>query len=297
MKIFIAEPTGISVETYREALGDHEIHELDTRGMSDAELITAIGDAEILVLTNRPVSAGVIEALPGLKMISVAFAGIDHLDAKAIVQREIKVNNAAGYANTAVAELVFGYMLALSRRLLENAQQIHQGVGTNTGHELKGKTLGIVGYGAIGQEVARLAEAFGMEPLIYSRSGSASLETLFRSSDFISLHLPLNESTRHLIGAELFSVMKPSACLINAARGPIIKEADLIHALRNKQLSAAAIDVFDMEPPLPADYPLLQEANVLATPHIGFNTAEALKTKGELALRNVVQFIQECSSR
>ena len=224
-------------------------------------------------------------------MIAVAFAGIDHIDQNAAQLQNILINNAAGYANTAVAELTLGFMIALARNIPQNSNSILNGAKTNTGSELKGKNIGIVGYGAIGKEVERLARAFGMNPIIFSRSYKNTLDDIFRQSDFVTLHIPLTKDTKGLIGNDLLSIMKPSAFLINCARGPIINTNDLIQCLDNGSIAGAALDVFDMEPPLPNEYPLLKYSNVIATPHIGFNTNEALQTKGKITLNNILAFI------
>jgi D-3-phosphoglycerate dehydrogenase len=291
MKIYFLEPIGVSIEQSRVTLSKHEIIELDTRGWSDEQLIQATHDADILVLTNRQISAIVIKSLTKLKMIAVAFAGIDHIDQNAAQLQNILINNAAGYANTAVAELTLGFMIALARNIPQNSNSILNGAKTNTGSELKGKNIGIVGYGAIGKEVERLARAFGMNPIIFSRSYKNTLDDIFRQSDFVTLHIPLTKDTKGLIGNDLLSIMKPSAFLINCARGPIINTNDLIQCLDNGSIAGAALDVFDMEPPLPNEYPLLKYSNVIATPHIGFNTNEALQTKGKITLNNILAFI------
>ncbi len=293
MKIFILEPTGATLSAYQKQLASHEIVEIDSRGWRDAKLLEAIHDADIVVLTNRPLSKYVISNMPNLKFIAVAFAGIDHVDAETILARNITVKNAAGYANTAVAELVMGLMISLARRIPENNAEVRHGALTNSGTQLKDKILGIVGMGAIGKEVARLAAAFQMQILAYDRKSLLTLETLFSQSDYVSLHIPLLETTNGIINLELLSKMKATAYLINCARGPIINEQDLSVALKQGMLAGAALDVFDVEPPIPGSHILLQAPNVIATPHIGFNTVEAVAAKGQMALDNVVEFICE----
>lgn len=291
MKIAIIEPIGVTSDEIHSELFNETVTECDSRNWSDEQLINHIKDAHIVALTNRPLSAAVIHAATELKLIAVAFAGIDHIDMDVVNQRHILVKNAAGYANTAVAELVFGFMISLARDIPGNNQKVRQKATTNTGIELKNKILGIVGLGAIGSEVKRLAAAFQMKTLAYGKNSQLTLENLFSQSDFITLHIPLVKETRGMVDLKLLSTMKKTAYLINCARGPIVVSSDLKHALEQQLIAGAAIDVFDMEPPLPTDYTLFEAPNLIATPHIGFNTQEALRTKGLLTLKNIQEFL------
>ncbi|KTD56775.1 D-3-phosphoglycerate dehydrogenase [Legionella santicrucis] len=291
MKIAIIEPIGVTSDEIHSELFNQAITECDSRNWSDEQLINHIKDAHIVALTNRPLSAKVIHAATELKFIAVAFAGIDHIDMDAVNQRNILVKNAAGYANTAVAELVFGLMISLARDIPGNNQKVRQKATTNTGIELKNKTLGIVGLGAIGSEVKRLAEAFQMKTVDYGKNSQLTLENLFSQSDFITLHVPLVNATRGMVDLKLLSKMKKTAYLINCARGPIVVSSDLKQALEQQLIAGAALDVFDMEPPLPSDYNLFEAPNLIATPHIGFNTQEALRSKGLLTLKNIQEFL------
>lgn len=297
MKIYYIEPTGIPIEEITRTLQGQEVVELDSRGWSDEELISAVVSADILALTNRSISARVIESLPHLKMIAVAFAGIDHVDQEAAGKRNILIKNDAGYANTAVAELVFGLMISLTRDIPGNNHAIRCGGTTKTGGELRGKMLGIIGHGAIGREVERLAVAFGMNPIIFDRKTTTTLETVFSQSDFVTLHVPLLPETCGMVTLELLKLMKPTSYLINCARGPIVNAEALKTALDGNMLAGAALDVFDTEPPLPADCPLLQSTKVIATPHIGFNTREALQAKGRMTLEHIVDFLGHYGSK
>ena len=168
------------------------------------------------------------------------------------------------------------------------------------GHELFGKTLGVVGCGAIGLQVARLGNAFGCRVLGFERHvlrvedvpiKQVTLDELLDRSDIISLHLPLTVETRGFIGREQFARMKPSAILINTARGPVVDQPALIEALDQNRLAAAGLDVFDTEPPLPANHPILAASNTVLLPHIGFETAEAISAKADIALRYLVDFL------
>ena len=308
MNIQIIEPIGQSEAAIRSRLkdlierGGHRLYICDTRGMTDAELIKNVSDADVLLLSNRPLPRVVIEACPKLKLISVAFTGLDHVDQEACKARGIVLQNAAGYAVHAVSELAIGLMIVLLRRIV-SANVTVRAAGDNrgmNGHELFGKTLGIVGCGAIGLQVARLGNAFGCNVLGFERHRlridnvaieQVELDELLRRSDIVSLHLPLTEETRGVIGREQFGRMKPSAILINTARGPVVDQSDLIEALEQKRLAGAALDVFDIEPPLPVDHPILKAPNTVLLPHIGFETVEAMSAKADIALRHLEDFL------
>lgn len=308
MNIHIIEPIGLSETAIRSRLNDlvekggHRLLMRDTRGLSDAELLPIVRDADVLLLSYRPLSRAVIEGCPHLKMICVAFTGLDHVDQKACKARGITLHNAAGYAVHAVSELAIGLMIAALRRIVSADATIRAG-GDNrelAGHELFGKTLGVVGCGAIGLQVARLGNAFGCRVLGFERHvlrvedvpiEQVTLDELLDRSDIISLHLPLTVETRGFIGREQFARMKPSAILINTARGPVVDQPALIEALDQNRLAAAGLDVFDTEPPLPASYPILKASNTVLLPHIGFETAEAISAKADIALRYLEDFL------
>jgi phosphoglycerate dehydrogenase-like enzyme len=308
MNIKIIEPIGQSEEAIRSRLrdltekGGHRLFLSDTRGMTDAELIKNVSDADILLLSNRPLSRAVIEASPKLKLICVAFTGIDHVDQEACKARGIILHNAAGYAVHAVSELAIGLTIALLRRIVLADATVRTG-GKNrelAGHELFGKTLGIVGCGAIGLQVARLGNAFGCRVLGFERHllrandvaiEQVELDELLSRSDIVSLHLPLTAETRGFIGREQLARMKRSAILINTARGPVVDQSALIEALDQNRLAGAGIDVFDIEPPLPSDHPMLKAPNIVLAPHIGFETVEAMSAKADIALHHLEDFL------
>jgi phosphoglycerate dehydrogenase-like enzyme len=310
MLIKIIEPIGESEDGIRARIGNlldeggHGLFVCDTRGMPDAALITVVKDADILVLSNRPLSRSVINACPKLKLICVAFTGIDHVDQEACKKRGIVLHNAAGYAVHAVSELAIGLMIALLRRIIPADAKTRSG-GTNehlVGHELFGKTLGVVGCGHIGLQVARLANAFGCHVLGFDPHAvkvddatieQVELDVLLSRSDIVTLHLPLVPETRGFIGRAQLGKLKPSAILINTARGPIVEQAALIEALTQKRLAGAGLDVFDLEPPLPANHPILTASNTVLTPHIGFETAEAMSAKANIALGHLEDFLRQ----
>jgi phosphoglycerate dehydrogenase-like enzyme len=309
MNIKIIEPIGVSEDAIRSRIGDliaeggHELLFCDTRGLADADLIKVIKDADILLLSNRPLPGDVIKACPELKLICVAFTGVDHVDQEACNARGIVVQNAAGYALHAVSELAIGLMIALFRRIIPANTKARAG-GTNeglVGYELFGKTLGVVGCGHIGLQVARLGNAFGCHVLGFEPHllpvkdvtiEQVQLDELLTRSDIVTLHLPLTPETRGFIGREQLAKMKRSAILINTARGPVVDQAALVEALEHQHLAGAGLDVFDLEPPLPPKHPILNAPNAVLTPHIGYDTAEAMSAKASIALGHLENFLR-----
>jgi phosphoglycerate dehydrogenase-like enzyme len=311
VNIKIIEPLGESETAIRSRLkelldeGGHRLSICDTRGMADGGLVQKVRDADILLLSNRPLSGAVIEACPNLKLICVAFTGLDHVDQEACRARGIIVRNAAGYAVHAVSELAIGLMIAVLRRIVSADATVRAGRDNREliGHELFGKILGIVGCGAIGLQVARLGNAFGCHVLGFERHAlridgvaidQVELDDLLSRSDIVTLHVPLTTETRGLIGRQQLARMKPSAILINTARGPIVDQPALIEALDQNRLAGAGIDVFDSEPPLPAQHPIFQVRNTVLLPHIGFETVEAISAKADIALRHLEDFLRGC---
>jgi phosphoglycerate dehydrogenase-like enzyme len=308
VNIKIIEPIGQSEAAIRSRLKDllekrgHRLFLCDTRGMTDAELLQNVRYADVLLLSYRPISRAVIEACPNLKMICVAFAGLDHVDQEACKARGIILHNAAGYAAHAVSELAIGLMIAVLRRVVTADATTRAGgdSGGLIGRELFGKTLGVVGCGAIGLQVARLGNAFGCRLLGFDRHVSrmddvtlerVELDELLSRSDIVSLHLPLTAETRGLIGRNELARMKPSAILINTARGPIVDQPALIEALNQNRLAGAGIDVFDTEPPLQPNHPIFQASNTVLLPHVGWDTVEAISAKADIALRHLEDFL------
>lgn len=309
MNIRIIEPIGIAEDTIRSQIGDlvdkggHHLLICDTRGLADDDLIKVIKDADVLLLSNRPLSGQVIAACPKLKLVCVAFTGVDHVDQEACKARGILIENAAGYALHAVSELAIGLMISLFRRIIEANAKARSGSANEglVGHELFGKTLGVVGCGHIGLQVARLGNAFGchvlgFEPHLLRVNDviieQVQLDELLIRSDIVTLHLPLTPETRGFIGREQLAKMKRSAILINTARGPVVDQAALVEALANQHLAGAGLDVFDLEPPLPPNHPILSAPNAVLTPHIGFETAEAMSAKGNIALSHLEKFLR-----
>jgi phosphoglycerate dehydrogenase-like enzyme len=305
MLIKVLEPLGIPQEdlekTLREAVADNaEIVFYPDRKTDPATLIERAKDADAVVLSNFPFPAEVIEALPQLKYICVAFTGFDHVAMDQAAKQGIKVSNCSGYSNAAVAELVLGNTVALYRKLLECDQATRAGKSSAglKGREIAGKCFGIIGLGAIGKQVAKLAQAFGAEVIAYNRSKvtmegvrQVELDELMQEADIISVHLPSNAETKGLISREKIALMKPSAIFINAARGPIVDSKALADALNKDQIAGAAVDVFDQEPPLDMSEPLLGAKNCLLTPHVGFLTLEAMYKRADIVAANLKAYL------
>ena len=306
MKLVIIEPLGVDQDkllSMAQAVlpQDIEITYYDTRVSDTDTLISRGRDADIIAVSNLPLNADVINGCSNLKMLAVAFTGVDHIAMDACRQRGITVCNCAGYSTAAVADLVFGMAVALYRNLIPCNEAVRR-EGTKDGlidFELEGKTFGIIGTGAIGLRVASIAQAFGCRVLAYSRTKKdvpgityTDLETLLKSSDIVSLHTPLTPETRGLIGEKELSSMKPSAILINTARGPVVDSAALADALNCGKIAGAGVDVFEMEPPVPADHPLLNAKNLIATPHVAFATREALVKRAAIVFDNIDRWIK-----
>lgn len=253
----------------------------------------AAGAEGLLTLLTDKVDAELIEALPELRVISNYAVGTDNVDLEAATERGIPVGNTPDVLTDATADLAFALLLALARRLPEGEHDVRNGQWVtfepdrNLGAEVTGATLGIVGFGRIGRSVARRAEGFGMEVLHTSRAGGVPLEELLERSDFVSLHCPLTPETRHLIDDVALARMKPTALLVNTARGPIVDSDALLRALQARAIGGAALDVTDPEP-LPADHPLLGAPNLLVVPHIGSATVRTRHRMTEIAVANLL---------
>ena len=305
MRIVLLENLGCSPELVEEnaaklrALGhDFTIFEKT----ADAERLKAeTRDAEVLMLANMPLPAEVLADAPDVKFIDVAFTGVDHIPVADARKRGIAISNASGYADESVAELCISLMIQLLRHLGEAERRVREG-GTKAGlgaNLLQGKTVGIIGAGAIGKRLAALCKAFGCTVLAHNRrpvsdpavDESVSLDELLRRSDIVSLHCPLTPETKGLIGAPQLAMMKKTAFLINTARGPVVDNKALAEALNAGTIAGAACDVFDMEPPLPADYPLLHCKNIILTPHLAFYSQESLEERAKIAFANLFAWL------
>lgn len=305
MNVVILEPLGVAKEKLlglgREVLGDQvNLIYYDTRTEDVDELIERSKDADVVVLSNFQYRREVMEHCEHLKMVCVAFTGVDHVDMEYCREHDIMVCNCAGYSTVAVADLVFGFVIDLMRNILPCNEAV-RAEGTKAGLvgcELAGKKFGVIGTGAIGMRTAKIADAFGCEVYGYSRTVKdvdyikyVDLKELMELCDIISLHVPLNKNTKGMIGAQELSYMKESAILINTARGPVVDAQALADALNEGKIAGAGIDVFEMEPPVPKDHPLLQAKNVVATPHIAFATKEAFEKRSVIVFDNIKKWM------
>ncbi len=306
MKLVFLEPLGISQESLetlvKDKIGDRmEVVFYPERREETEELIRRSQDADVVVLSNFPYRKEVMENCPNLKMVCVAFTGVDHVDVEYCRQRGIIVCNCAGYSTVAVADLVFGMVIDLARNIFPCNEAVRRG-GTKdglVGYELEGKVFGVVGLGAIGQRVARIANAFGCKVIAYNRSQKqvegvtqTELNTLLAESDIVSLHVPLSDTTRGMIGKEELGKMKNSAFLINTARGPVVDSEALAWALENHQIAGAAVDVFEKEPPIDPGNMLFKAPNLIATPHVAFATAQAFEKRAVIVCDNIAGWLE-----
>lgn len=301
MKIVFLEPLGLKVPQIEAACeglkkAGHEVVIYPDRNEDLDELKRRAKDAEVVVESNIPLRKEFLYACPNLKMLSIAFTGLDHIDMEACSHRGIVVKNAAGYSTEAVAELAMALMIDVYRKVLDNDAITRQcnRKGIMPGREIGGKTIGVIGMGNIGQRVAKLANAFGCKVLAWNRTQKqiegvnfVDKETLLKESDIVTLHIALNAETRDFITEKDFALMKPSAILVNTARGPVVNEYALAKALKEGVIAGAATDVYGKEPPLNRDNPLLDAPNLIMLPHIGFATEEAFILRLGIVVRNI----------
>lgn len=277
------------------------------RPLGSDELSGLVSQADAIIVGNDRVSASVVENAPKLKVISRYGAGVDNIDMQAATARGIVVTNTPGVNDEAVADLTVGLMIALARHICDTVNMVRQGKWSRIlGLGMAGKSVGVVGLGRVGKAVARRLAGFDVKTLAYdpvrddrfAREHGVSfvpLSTLLECSDFVTLHTPLTQQTRHLIGARELSLMKPTAFLINASRGGVVDEEALYAVLKEKRIAGAALDVFSHEPPF--GNPLITLDNVLVTSHIGGYTRESVDNMGILAATNVVDVLEGRKTR
>ncbi len=305
MKIVISEPIYLTDE-YRgrlEAAGELEAY--DSMPSSDEEFMRRIKDAEIVIAGRYGFSGESIRRAPKLKMIALWQTGYDNVDLAAATSRGVVVSNVHNYAFDTVAEFAFALALNLLRKVDKADMNMRGGVfdwRRYVGEELMGKTIGVIGLGSIGRRVVQLAHGFNMSVLSVTSHPSperahalgvkfVSLDTLLAESDVVSLHVPLTPETEHMIGAAELNRMKPTAVLINTARGKVVDERALVEALRKKRIAGAGLDVFEKEP-LPMDSPLLELDNVVLTPHIAFLSKESIDECTRVTVENIEMFVK-----
>ena len=275
-----------------------------------AQLPERLAHASIAIVNKLPISAELMAELPQLRMVAVAATGTNNVDLEAARARGVVVSNIRGYAVNTVPEHVFSLLLALARNIAAYRQSVAEGRWQRSEQfcffdhpirDLHGATLGVVGGGSLGQGVVRLGEAFGMKVLRAERKGAFQVRpgytdfaTVLAESDALSLHCPLTPATRHLIGAAELKAMKPSALLINTARGGLVDEAALAAALRQGVIAGAGFDVLGSEPP-PEDHPLLAPdllaaPNFILTPHVAWASAPAMQSLADQLIENLEAF-------
>lgn len=309
MKIICVESLGISRErfealkTHYAAMGHEFTYYMDRRE-DEPTLVERMHDADIVAISNIKLTASVLKQCSKLRYLSVAFTGLDHIDLAYCREHDIEVQNAAGYSTTAVSELAVGMMLDLLRNIVTLSEQMHRGGsrGTFLGRELRGKTVGIIGTGAIGTATARLLLAFGAKVIAWSRTERpavkamgveyVSMDTLLLQSDIVSLHVPLCDETRNLISRRELALMKPTALLVNTARGPVCDIAAVGQALIENRIAGAAFDVFEKEPPLPLDHLLLSSNRCLVTPHVAFATEESFAARADIVFGHIDDYLK-----
>ena len=308
MNIVCVEPLGISRERFGQleqefAAQGHSFTYYMDRDETPEALADRMKEADIAVISNIKLSAATLQQCPSLKYLSVAFTGLDHIDLAYCREHDITVQNAAGYSTVAVSELAVGLMLDVLRHVTALDGTIRQGGGRGSflGRELHGKTVGVVGTGAIGTATIRLLQAFGCRVLAYNRSehddvkalgvGYTDLDTLMRQSDIVTLHVPMTAETHHLISRERIAMMKETTILINTARGNVVDIEALAEALRQGRIAGAGIDVYEQEPPLPQQHPLLQAPNCVCVPHIAYASREAFDIRADIVFDHVHEYL------
>lgn len=304
MKIVAVEPIGISEERAKIIAGElaakgHEFVCYRNRKEDAETLIHRMEDAEIVIVSNIKIGADILSQCPKLKMLNVAFTGLDHIDLAYCREHGIVVKNASGYATEGVAELAIGLMLDVYRHITVLDADIRKGGTRNNflGKELRGKRVGVVGTGAIGTQTALLLQHFGCEVVAWSRSerdeikahgiSYLPLDELMRTCDIISLHVPLTAETHHLISRELLEMCKPTAVIINTARGNVVDIDALAELLTVGKIAGAGIDVYEKEPPLAENHPLFSAPNCVLVPHVGYATREAFDDRIDIILGNL----------
>ena len=266
--------------------------------------------ADIIFTNKTPINRAVLEACPNLRWIGIFATGYNHIDLEACRERGVVVSNVPDYSSDGVAQLTFAFILRYFSKVEEHNQKVHDGGWTTCPDfsftcapvwELAGKTIGIIGFGSIGKTVARIAHAFGMRILTYTRTPRpcpeydyvthCSLEELLRQSDIVSLHLPLSPQTQKLMNRETIGMMKDGAMLVNTSRGSLVDEVAAAEALRSGKLGQLSADVVSVEPIL-ADNPLLSAPNCVITPHIGWAAYETRKRLLDMSIYSMEQFLK-----
>lgn len=308
MKIVILDGKGINPGDLSwdclKSCGDLTVYD---RTPTDDLTVERLQGADIAITNKTPITAEILDACPTVKLICVLATGYNVIDCDAAAQRNVPVCNVPDYGTSAVAQFTFALLLEICHQIGHHNQVVHQGKWTNCPSfcfwdtpqmELAGKTLGIIGFGRIGQAVAKIASAMGMHVLAHSRTEKpvfeslcrfVTLEKLLQESDIITIHCPLTPETQGLIDSRTLSLMKDGAILLNTSRGAVLDEAAVAEALTSGKLKAAAVDVACVEP-IPADSPLLSAPNCIITPHMAWAPAESRQRILHCTVRNIQAF-------
>ena len=309
MKIVILDGAALNPgDLSWEGLAQFGEYTVYPRTDSAQETIARIGSSEIVLTNKTPITREILESCPSVRYIGVLATGYNVIDCQAAREKGIPVTNVPSYGTNAVAQFTMALLLELCHHVGLHDRDVHSGGWAKAGcftywltpqTELAGKTMGIVGFGAIGKAVGRLAQAFGMHVLAYNRSQSeegrsiaayVDLDTLLAQSDVVSLHCPLFPETEHIINAEAISKMKNGAILLNTARGPLVEEKALAQALQAGKLRGAAVDVTNREP-IPMDSPLLSCPNCIITPHIAWAPVESRQRLLDTVVENIRAYL------
>jgi len=303
MKVLVAAPLHEKAIEVLKKAGFEVLYE---EYPDEDRLVELVKDVDAIIVRSKPkVTRKIIENAPKLKVIGRAGVGLDNIDLEAARERGVKVVNSPGASSRSVAELVFGLLFAVARKIAFADRKMREGQWVKKqclGRELEGKTIGIIGFGRIGYEVAKIANAFGMKVLLYDPKPNEErakevggkfvpLEELLRESDVVTLHVPLIEATYHLINEDKLKLMKKTAILINASRGAVVDTDALVRALKEGWIAGAGLDVYEEEP-LPKGHPLTKFDNVVLTPHIGASTEEAQMRAGVQVAEQIVEILK-----
>lgn len=300
-----ANPGDLSWDGLRD-LGELVVYDVT----APHEVVERCAGATVAITNKTVLDRRAFEALPELRFVSVLATGVNVIDLNAATEHGVVVSNVPAYSTASTAQHTIALLLELAHHVGDHARGVREGRWSRSRHfsywdyplvELDGLTLGLVGFGAIARQVARIGQALGMQVLVHTRTPDATArnvrfvdnDTLFRESDVVSLHCPLTEQTRGLVDDATLRSMKPSAFLINTSRGPVVDEAALLRALEQGTIAGAALDVLSKEPP-PPDHPLLQAPNCIITPHIAWATHASRKRLLEATVRNVKAFLEGC---
>jgi len=303
MKVLVAAPLH---EKAIEILKNAGLEVVYEEYPNQEKLKELVKDVSAIIVRSKPkVTKEIIDAAPSLKVIARAGVGLDNIDVEYAKSKGIEIVNAPAASSRSVAELAIALIFNVARKVAFADRKMREGIWAKKqcmGFELEGKTLGVVGFGRIGYTVAKIANAIGMKILLYDVIKNeerakevggrfVELEELLRNSDVVTIHVPLLESTYHLINEEKLKLMKPTAILINTSRGPIVDTNALVKALQEGWIAGAGLDVFEEEP-LPKDHPLTKLDNVVLTPHIGASTVEAQERAGIEVAEKVVKILK-----